>query len=293
MTGPTILLWNDDFGMVPDEVTEPTRRFRLLRDRRRLVEAGGVVFHVPTLDHDITRLPKRPGQRWVAHSMESAVNYPRLDDPAFMQTFDLTMTYRRDADVWVPYLPLDEFPQVGVDPTDDRRSHDGAAAIAYVASNPHTHSRRDEYVAELMRHIAVDSYGASLNNRSWDDDLGRSTKNATLARYPFTLALENSVAEDYVTEKFYDPLLMGSVPIYLGAPNVADFAPGSGCYIDVRDFDGPATLAAHLRDLLADAAAYRALHTWREAPLRAEYRTMRARVAEHPLDRLAARLRRD
>lgn len=142
---------------------------------------------------------------------------------------------------------------------------------------PKRPGQRDEYVAELMRHIAVDAYGACLNNRRWQEDLGRPTKNATFARYPFTLALENSVADDYVTEKFYDPLLMGSVPVYLGAPNVGEFAPGDDCYIDVRDFDGPAALAALLRGLLADADAYRELHAWRAAPLRAEYRSMRAR----------------
>src|SRR5690606_8175554 len=139
--------------------------------------------------------------------------------------------------IWVPYLPLDDYPPIGIDPATDRRPREGDAAVVYVASNPNARSRRDEYVAELMRHLAVDAYGACLNNRSWDEDLGRPTKNATFARYPFTLALENSVAEDYVTEKFYDPLLMGSVPVYLGAPNVGEFAPGDGCYLDVRDFD--------------------------------------------------------
>ena len=44
-----------------------------------------------------------------------------------------------------------------------------------------------------------------------------------------------------MTEKFYDPLLTGSVPVYLGAPNVAEHAPAAQCYIDVRDFAGPAS----------------------------------------------------
>ena len=49
--------------------------------------------------------PKRAGQLWVAWSMESKANYQRLRDPAFMRQFDLTMTYRLDADVPVTYLP--------------------------------------------------------------------------------------------------------------------------------------------------------------------------------------------
>lgn len=41
-----------------------------------------------------------------------------------------------------------------------------------------------------------------------------------LARYKFVLAVENAECEDYVTEKLWKPLSIGSVPIYMGAPNV-------------------------------------------------------------------------
>ena len=40
------------------------------------------------------------------------------------------------------------------------------------------------------------------------------------ARYKFTLAMENYVCNDYVTEKLWRPLRLGSVPIVFGAPNV-------------------------------------------------------------------------
>ena len=36
----------------------------------------------------------------------------------------------------------------------------------------------------------------------------------------FVLAFENSVCNDYVTEKIYDVFAAGVVPIYLGAPNI-------------------------------------------------------------------------
>jgi hypothetical protein len=42
-----------------------------------------------------------------------------------------------------------------------------------------------------------------------------SSKLALFARYKFALAFENSLAEDYVTEKFYHPLLAGHICIIL------------------------------------------------------------------------------
>lgn len=44
-------------------------------------------------------------------------------------------------------------------------------------------------------------------------------------KYRYVLALDNSHEEDYVTEKIYHAFIAGAVPIYLGAPNIADFVP--------------------------------------------------------------------
>jgi hypothetical protein len=80
-----------------------------------------------------------------------------------------------------------------------------------------------------MRYLQVHSYGKCLNNRALLEDTGRQTKLDKVARYKFTLAFENSLTRDYVTEKSFDPLIAGSVPVYLGAPNIEEFAPGKHC----------------------------------------------------------------
>jgi hypothetical protein len=46
-----------------------------------------------------------------------------------------------------------------------------------------------------------------------------------LAPYHFSLAIENTVATDYWTEKVADCFLSWTCPIYNGAPNLADFFP--------------------------------------------------------------------
>lgn len=265
--------------------------FELSADRHRLGEARAVVVHIPSLPpgprSDV--LPRRTaGQVWVAHSSESEVHYPRLADPRFMARFDMTMTYRRDADVWCPYLG----PELAAPLLDAPRPKTERATAVYFCRNAHDRSGRTRYAFELMKRLVVDSYGTVLHTRTLDGpDRGRESKLDTIARYPFTLAFENSIAEDYVTEKFFDPLVAGSVPVYLGAPNVADFAPGRRCFIDTRDFAGPGALAEHLLALLRDPPAYEAHLAWKREPLRPAFVELLGATAEPPLARLCARLR--
>ncbi|MBS0320949.1 MAG: alpha-1,3-fucosyltransferase [Proteobacteria bacterium] len=277
-----VLVYNDDWTMLPPAAEWPPG-CAALYDRRQMAAADVVLFHLPTLVVPGT-LHKRPGQRWVAWSMESAAHVPFLDNPACMRPFDWTMTHRRDADVWVPYLLHDAATTLRQPPV----VHDADAPVACFISSPRDHSGRGDYLAALMAHIDIHSHGTQRRNRALAGDGGAATKLATIARYPFTLAFENAVERDYVTEKFFQPLTVGSVPVYLGAPNVADFAPGERSYIDTRDFADPAALAAHLRALLADPAAYAAHLAWKTAPLRAAFMTAVSAVREHALARLRA-----
>jgi len=203
-------------------------------DRARYADAGVVVFHIPEWKwQPLFIFPKKlPRQVWVAWSMECEENYPRLKDPKFMRAFDATMTYRLDSDVPVPYFPyyssVDELLAAFCAPP--RAKTASAPAVSFISSRINRSGRR-EYARELMRYLQTDSYGNFLNNARVQNDRGRPSKIETLRHYKFTLAFENALARDYVTEKFFDPLVAGSVPIYLGAPNVETFAPGAHCYI--------------------------------------------------------------
>jgi hypothetical protein len=228
-------------------------------DRGRLAEADAVVYHIPTLPGEARRIERRPGQKTVALSLESEVNYPLLADPGFMSQFDITMTYRQDSTIWCAYFDPELADRLLTPPQPKTE----AAPAVYFASNPFDRSGRAGYALELMKRIGIDSYGRSLRTRELRDDRGRETKLAVIARYKFTLAFENSICRDYVTEKFFDPLVAGSVPVYLGAPNVREFAPADDCFIDAADFAGPAELAAYLTFLAADDSAYAKYLAWK------------------------------
>ncbi len=98
-----------------------------------------------------------------------------------------------------------------------------------------------------MKRKKVDCLGPVLYNMEPRDTVGkqdqsgkyvdwRKEKLETIKEYKFTMAFENEQAYNYVTEKIYQPLLVGSIPIYWGAPNVHTlFNPK--CFVNVNDFD--------------------------------------------------------
>jgi hypothetical protein len=53
----------------------------------------------------------------------------------------------------------------------------------------------------------------------------------------FGLAIENTRDPDYITEKLFEVLESGAVPVYLGAPNWREFVPFSGMYDTDTDTD--------------------------------------------------------
>jgi hypothetical protein len=73
--------------------------------------------------------------------------------------------------------------------------------------------------------------------RAPDVRLGyNAEKHCAYARSRLALALENSRGEGYMTEKLWLPLLAGAVPVYHGAPDVAEWLPAPEAAIDLAAF---------------------------------------------------------
>lgn len=148
-------------------------------------------------------------------------------------------------------------------------SYNRENAIAYVNSNCDTTTGRDELVkemADVLRPLGIPlhSFGRCLNNMP---RTARSeSKIDTLRRYKFCVAIENSEDEHYVSEKVYDALVAGCVPIYFGAPNVRDYVPHAEAIIDLRALGGARQTAKEITRLAADDEAYASKHAWRDRP---------------------------
>ena len=279
-----VLVYNTKFGW-PDRKPTLPHGFELSTDLRLFPAARVVIFHLPSLGR-IDHLEKPEGQIWVGRwkECETHPKFTRLADPEFMSRFDLTMSYRLDADIFNGYFNPRSHPggeaQLQAEPGPRNR-----LAAAFISTTTES-SGRTRYISELMKHMPVASFGRVLRNERVRPDLGRPTLRETLARFKFTLAFENSISEDYVTEKFYDALYAGSVPVYLGAPNIDRLAPADDCYVDVREFAGPRELAEHLLQLDADDEAYRRYLDWKTSPMRPELLALYEAQREDPIVRI-------
>lgn len=70
-----------------------------------------------------------------------------------------------------------------------------------------------------------------------------------IKNYKFSICYENMGKQrGYITEKIFDAMIGGSVPIYLGASNILDYVPQS-CFIDRNNFDSEWDLYQHLKNI--------------------------------------------
>ena len=121
---------------------------------------------------------------------------------------------------------------------------------------------RDQYVSELMKFIPVDSYGTCLNNKELPSDIQGSENFESekflrfLAQYKFVIAFENAICDDYVTEKLWRTLAIGSIPIYMGAPNVQSLLPNDKSALLVQNYASPAELATHIKKINSNDSEY-------------------------------------
>ncbi|CAG9567184.1 putative glycosyl transferase [Leishmania major strain Friedlin] len=53
-------------------------------------------------------------------------------------------------------------------------------------------------------------------------------------KYRYVLAFENTIEDDYVTEKVYNALLSGALPLFIGAMNIADYVPRASSSVPSR-----------------------------------------------------------
>jgi hypothetical protein len=104
--------------------------------------------------------------------------------------------------------------------------------------NPNTnkiiYEERTNLGVELSKDERIDVYGTywisngeNIKGEIWNKHVG-------LDDYKFSVACENTVQKNYISEKFWDAILTNTVPIYLGCSNIDELIPDN-CYISLNN----------------------------------------------------------
>ena len=153
-------------------------------------------------------------------------------------------------------------------------------SVLWFVSNCHSFppyvvtSARTEYASELQRWMDVSVFTRSKYcSMKWYHlyHLKSSTTGhpRNMRNYTFYLSFENSLCQDYITEKLWKVLLDDSltIPVVLGGISTAEYesiAPPNS-YIHVRNFTSPAKMAQHLKFVANNAEAFNYYHQWRNS----------------------------
>lgn len=241
------------------------------------------------------KTPRYPHQHSVMISLESPVRWPLFNDEACLRQYNFTdlvrpglwpvpgaspaTAPRGSIPVWpITYSNADWRQYLRPPLAVDRKIRGVAVFISNC--DPVTATRRLDLLDALSGSgMPVYWFGKCRNTHSVADVLPHCVARQSTAsgmfnfvkmcvarNFMFTAAFENDVVDDYVTEKLYQPLVAGSVPIYAGAPNVHRYLPDSNAavVIDLTAPDGGvAGMVDSVRGMLADTARYRRALAWK------------------------------
>lgn len=254
---PVLLVWfwpeNKKFDLQDCKTLLGIGDCQLSDDKSLASKADGVLIYHKAISQDLSNLPtsRTRAQRWIWFNPDPPLVSQKI--PGIQALFNLTMTYRKDADIQVRWkVSARKTPENGFTPPPKRR-----LVCWVVDSKEMTTTFNQTYKAymDLLKHIAVDLI----------DKMEGEGYQSTIKSCKFYLSFESSIHKDYITEKFTTPLGLGTVPVALGPPriNYESFVPGSS-FIHVNDFADSAALAAHLQSLDQDEEAYLRYFDWRK-----------------------------
>jgi hypothetical protein len=130
-----------------------------------------------------------------------------------------------------------------------------------------------EYQCLTLDYVNQCIYNTTSTGRAYGEDEPRwIEQRCVISHYRFYLAFENSRHNGYVTEKVWQALAMGAIPIYWGAPDVVGLLPDPDAIIDASSFDSLEALATYINFLMESPDAYQKHMQWREKPLAESFR---------------------
>ncbi|KAK5643436.1 hypothetical protein RI129_007281 [Pyrocoelia pectoralis] len=267
---PAIIWWTPFIFENKKIITcENSYKCLVTKNRSLVSDVAAYLFYGSNFDENDLPLPKN-NIPWTIFHEESPKNLAFFLDEEGQQLFDITATFSRNSTLPLVLQYLEDLHLITdtiyyVPLKQKNELLKQLSPILYIQSDCETPIERDFYVSELMKYIRVDSYGRCLNNKHLPEQLTINKVLTNLydedfmkfvSQYKFTIAIENSMCNDYITEKLWRPLIAGSIPIYLGSPSVKDWLPNQHSAILIDDYKNISHLANYLKYINSNDRLY-------------------------------------
>ena len=213
---------------------------------------------------DLSPPPRRDKDQVFVLAVHDA--FPRTQserDPGmgmkWVDLFNWTMTYRFDSDIVYTYaniLERDNKTEL-VGKNYDRIFDEKVDKAVWFVSHCKTKSMREHYVRKMQSVMDVDILGGCglpppCPKRS--DDVAQCFDDHAM-KYKYYLAFENTLVEDYVTEKVFRWYNNDIIVVVRGGSNYSRILP-PGTFVDAGDFASPVDLGNYLQLLARDKKRY-------------------------------------
>ncbi|EYB93249.1 hypothetical protein Y032_0184g975 [Ancylostoma ceylanicum] len=188
--------------------------------------------------------------------------------------FNATITYRRDSRYFYPYgafsplLPNDDNSSVITEEqvlTAVRRKKRGSLIFV---SNCHTSSKREDIIRKLGRFTEVTVRGGCEKQLLVDKSLASSScksecsDNELIANHRFYIAFENSICNDYITEKFFMRASQMLVPVVMRRRYYERAGIPPRAFIALDDFRNVKEMGQYLNYLRNNDTEYMKYFEW-------------------------------
>lgn len=211
-----------------------------------------VTQEVPRDDKQLKLFQQYPKEKRILFTIETQISNPRSHEKEYYEYYDKVFTWNQEyvdnkKIFWLPawILWTDVIPMISaIIPFEQKK-------LCCVVSGFHNfdhplanHSKRIKFIdlCEKKAQGQFDIYGKGWKNyKNWKGLVSfngdrRMNKINTIKNYKFYLCYENTKdIYGYITEKIFECLAAGCVPIYSGARDIAQYVP-KNCFIARSDF---------------------------------------------------------
>ena len=142
-------------------------------------------------------------------------------------------------------------------------------AVSYISNcNFNVQTNRLKILKELRDNgVSIDEFGRCSKTDEEPielSDLNRKNRRIeNMRRYKFYLAFENTLKKGFISERYWESLTSGTIPVYLGPSDIKNYEPNIGSILYFNDFNSTKDLANEMLRISSDNDLYEKMFDWK------------------------------